>query len=450
MRKRAAIILAAGKGTRMKSALPKVLHPVGGRPAIDWSIALAKSLGCSPIICVVSPDVPELSTHVEAALGKDAVAVQCPALGTGHAVQCAEEALAGFEGDVVVLYGDSPLIPAPAITELFETLGAGAHLGVLGFETPTPGLYGRLLTSASGDLEAIIEAREATPEQLDIKLCNSGVMAGDAQTMFKLLHRVTNDNAKGEYYLTDLVGLARSEDLTCRVVTCPEADLIGCDTRADLAVAEATFQARARAELLDKGVTLIAPETVFLSYDTEIEPDVTIEPNVVFAPGVRVVSGARIRAFSHLEGADIGPGCEVGPYARLRPGAVLKAKAKIGNFVEVKKTTVGEGAKANHLSYLGDGKIGAGANIGAGTIFCNYDGFFKYKTEIGEGAFIGSNSSLVAPVKIGDWAMVGSGTVVTDDLPDGALGLARVQQVSKPGWATKFRQMMTARKNKKG
>lgn len=450
MRKRAAIILAAGKGTRMKSALPKVMHPVGGRPAIDWSIALAQSLGCSPIICVVSPDVPALSAHVEAALGADGVAVQSPALGTGHAVQSAAGAFADYDGDIVVLYGDSPLIPEEAITALFETLGAGAHLGVLGFETAEPGLYGRLLTSASGDLEAIVEAREATPAQLDVKLCNSGVMAGDAKTMFDLLKRVTNDNAKGEYYLTDLVGLARSDDLKCRVVTCPEADLIGCDTRADLAVAEATFQARARAELLEKGVTLTAPETVFLSYDTQIEPDVTIEPNVVFGPGVRVASGARIRAFSHLEGAEIGPDCDVGPYARLRPGAVLKARAKIGNFVEVKKTTVGEGAKANHLSYLGDGEVGAGANIGAGTIFCNYDGFFKYKTEIGEGAFIGSNSSLVAPVKIGDGAIVGSGTVVTQNVPDGALGLARVPQVSKRGWATKFREMMTTRKNKKG
>lgn len=449
MRERAAIILAAGKGTRMKSALSKVLHPVGGRAAIDWSIALAKSLGCKPIVCVVAPDDEHLNAHISAQLGAEALAVQSPALGTGHAVQSAEAAFAGFEGDLVVLYGDSPLIPKQTIDELFDVLTVGTRIGVLGFEAKDPGRYGRLITSTDGALEAIVEAREANPEQLAVRLCNSGVMAGDAQTMFELLGQVTNDNAKGEYYLTDVIGLARGKGLACRAVTAPEQDLMGCDTRADLAVAEAAFQARARAALLDGGVTLTAPETVFLSYDTVIAPDVMIEPNVVFGPGVRVASGARIRAFSHLEGADVGSDCEVGPYARLRPGTVLKAGSKIGNFVEVKKTVVGEGAKANHLSYLGDGEVGAGANIGAGTIFCNYDGFFKYKTEIGEGAFIGSNSSLVAPVKIGADAMVGSGTVVTEDVEPGALGLARAPLVSKPGWATKFRQMMAARKSKK-
>lgn len=449
MRERAAIILAAGKGTRMKSAMSKVLHPVGGRAAIDWSIALAKSLGCARIICVVSPDNERLSAHITTQLGPEALAIQSPALGTGHAVQSAEAALSGFEGDLVVLYGDSPLIPKNAIDELFDVLAAGASVGVLGFEAADPGMYGRLITSPDGALKAIVEAREASPEELAVRLCNSGVMAGNAKTMFELLGKVTNDNAKGEYYLTDVIGLARHQGLVCRAVTAPEQDLMGCDTREDLAAAESVFQARARAALLDAGVTLVAPETIFLSYDTEIAQDVTIEPNVIFGPGVTVASGARIRAFSHIEGAHIGADCEIGPYARLRPGTVLKAKAKIGNFVEVKKTTIGEGAKANHLSYLGDGEVGAGANIGAGTIFCNYDGFFKYKTEIGEGAFIGSNSSLVAPVKIGAGAMVGSGTVVTQDVAPGALGLARAPQVSKSGWATRFREMMAARKNKK-
>ena len=449
MNQRAAIILAAGMSTRMKSTLSKVLHPVGGRPVIDWSIALARSLGCSPIICVISPEGHPVRAHIVEALGDEAVAEQSPALGTGHAVSCAEGALAGFEGDVVVLYGDSPHIPEQAIEDLFETLGAGASVGVLGFEADAPGLYGRLVTSADGGLDAIVEAREATPEQLEITLCNSGVMAGKAETMFALLKRVTNDNAKGEYYLTDIIGLARGDGLSCSVVTCAEEDLMGCDKREDLAIAEAIFQSRARAKLMANGVSLIAPETVFLSYDTEIAQDVTIEPNVVFAPGVRVESGARIRAFSHLEEAHIGPGCEVGPYARLRPGAVLKAKSKIGNFVEVKKTVVGEGAKANHLAYLGDGDIGANANIGAGTIFCNYDGYFKHKTEIGVGAFIGSNSSLVAPVKIGDGAMTGSGSVITKNVEADALALGRGKQAEKAGWAKRFRDTMSARKNKK-
>lgn len=455
MKQRAAIILAAGMGTRMKSALPKVLHPVGGRAVIDWSIALAQSLGCAPIICVVSPEGGAVKTHVYNALGEDAIAEQSPALGTGHAVSCAKAALAGFDGDVVVLYGDSPLIPKAAIDALFEALGAGASVGVLGFEAAQPGLYGRLVVSKghdkeAGGLEAIVEAREASPEQLEIKLCNSGVMAASAKTLFALLERVTNENAKGEYYLTDIVGLAREDGMACKAVTCAEEDLIGCDTRADLAVAEATFQAKARSALLENGVTLIAPETVFLSFDTQIAQDVLIEPNVVFAPGVVVETGARIRAFSHIEGASVGTGCEVGPYARLRPGAVLKAGAKIGNFVEVKKTIVGEGAKANHLAYLGDGDIGAGANIGAGTIFCNYDGYFKHKTEIGAGAFIGSNSSLVAPLKIGDNAMVGSGSVVTKNVAADALALSRVEQANKTGWAKKFRAAMSAKKNKKG
>jgi len=449
MKQRAAIILAAGMGTRMKSTLPKVLHPVGGRPAIDWSVALAKSLGCDPIICVVSPNIVEVRNHVASTLGDGAIAEQSPALGTGHAVSCAEAALGDFKGDVVVLYADSPLIPKAAIEELFGSLAKDVAVGVLGFHAAKPGLYGRLVEEAGGGLEAIVEARDATPDQLDITLCNSGVMACNAQMLFSLLKRVTNENAKGEYYLTDIVGLAREDGLACTAVTCAEDDLIGCDTRTDLASAEATFQTQARAALLENGVSMVAPETVFLSYDTQIGADVSIEPNVIFAPGVKVESGARIRAFSHLEGAHVGTMCEVGPYARLRPGAVLKARSKIGNFVEVKKTTIGEGAKANHLSYLGDGDVGAGANIGAGTIFCNYDGYFKYKTEVGERAFIGSNSALVAPVKIGEGAMVGSGSVLTGDVSADALALARAQQVEKKGWAKRFRDHMSAKKSKK-
>lgn len=442
---RAAIILAAGQGTRMKSALPKVMHPVGGRPMIDWSIALAKAAGCERIVVVTSPQQEDLRAHVVARLGDGATAIQSEPLGTGHAARAAEAALSGFSGDVVVMFGDSPLMPVDALNALFAALGEGADIGVLGFEAADPGMYGRLIVE-DGDLQAIVEARDASPGHLAITLCNSGVMTGRAETMFKLLAKVKNDNAKGEYYLTDLVALARADGGTCKAVVAREADLIGCDSRADLAQAEATFQDTMRTRALESGVTLIAPDTVYFSYDTEIEPDVVIEPNVVFGPGVKVRSGARIRAFSHLDGAVVAGGCEVGPYARLRPGSVLEAGARVGNFVELKNTTMKAGAKANHLAYLGDGDIGTGANIGAGTIFCNYDGFLKYRTVIGENAFVGSNSAIVAPVTIGEGAYVGSGSVITKDVAPGALAVARGRQTGKEGWALSFRTRMTALK----
>jgi bifunctional UDP-N-acetylglucosamine pyrophosphorylase / glucosamine-1-phosphate N-acetyltransferase len=445
-RKRAAVILAAGKGTRMKSDLPKVMHKVAGRPMIDWSIALARDVGCDRIIVVAHPSQTVLIDHVGALLGADSLAYQDPPMGTGHAVRCAEEALAGVEGDLVVLYGDSPLVPAPAIGSLFDSLGDGAAIGVLGFDAAEPGLYGRLITSGHGDLEAIVEAREATPGQLDVTLCNSGVMAGDAATMFRLLQQVRNDNAKGEYYLTDLVALARAQSMNCKAVRCDEGDLIGCDSKADLAEAEAIFQSRRRAQAMADGVSLIAPETVWFSHDTLLEADVTVEPNVVFGPGVTVRSGAVIRAFSHLEGAQVGTGCSVGPYARLRPGTVLEKDAFIGNFVEVKNTTMGERAKASHLSYLGDGRVGADVNIGAGTIFCNYDGFLKYQVRIDDGAFIGSNSALVAPVRIGRGAVIGSGSVVTDDVSADALALGRARQTEIKDWAIEFRSRKASEK----
>ncbi|MEM8615603.1 MAG: bifunctional UDP-N-acetylglucosamine diphosphorylase/glucosamine-1-phosphate N-acetyltransferase GlmU [Pseudomonadota bacterium] len=444
MAERAAIILAAGQGTRMKSDLPKVLHAVGGRPMLDWSIDLARRVGCSRILVVCSPNGQAVQDHVADVLGPAAIIIQDPPLGTGHAVRCAETAMAGFQGDLVVLYGDTPLIPALAVEHLFDELSEGAALGVLGFEAADPGAYGRLVLNASGDLDAIVEAKEATPEQLAITLCNSGVIAGRAPRIMGLLAQVTNDNAKGEYYLTDTVALARAGGGICRVVTCQEADVLGVNSRVELAESEASFQTRRRAELLVAGVTMSAPETVFFSYDTEIERDVVIEPHVVFGPGVHVRSGARIRAFSHLEGAQVAEGCEIGPYARLRPGAQLETGAKIGNFVEVKKTRVGPGAKANHLAYLGDGDIGAGANIGAGTIFCNYDGFLKHQTRVGEGAFIGSNSALVAPVTIGSGAYVGSGSVITKDVDPDALAVARGRQLQKLDWAKAFRERMAA------
>lgn len=452
MANRAAVILAAGQGTRMRSALPKVLHAVGGQPMIDWSIAVAKSVGCDRIIVVCAPGAETLQNHVEAQLGRDSIAIQDPPLGTGHAVLQAKEALSDFEGELVVLCGDVPLIRGETVEALFGVVQAGAGVGVLGFEAADPGAYGRLISDADGNLEAIVEAKEATPEQLAVSFCNSGVIAAQAGTMFDLLSRVTNENAKGEYYLTDIVGLARADGSTCRTVSCDEADVMGINTRVQLAEAEAAFQARKRSEVLATGATMTAPETVFFSHDTVIENDVTIEPNVVFAPGVTVRSGARVRAFSHLEGAEVGAGASIGPYVRLRPGAVLEQGVKIGNFVEVKNTRMGEGAQASHLSYLGDGEIGAGANIGAGTIFCNYDGFLKYKTTVGKGAFVGSNSSLVAPVTIGDGAYVGSGSVITKDVEPNALAVARGRQMQKAGWATAFRDKMAAVKaaKKKG
>ncbi len=443
---RAAIILAAGKGTRMKSSLPKVMHPVGGRPMIDWSIALARKVGCSRIVVVAHPSQTGLTTHVRQTLGDDAVAFQDPPMGTGHAVQSAEGALAGFEGDIVVLYGDSPLVPDAAIEDLFGALQEGAAIGVLGFEAKEPGLYGRLIENAAGDLEAIVEAREATPVQLDVRLCNSGVMSGNSSTMFDLLRCVDNKNAKGEYYLTDLVGLARTTGKTCKAVKCDEDDLIGCDSKLDLAQAEAIFQKRARTEAMTNGVTLVAPDTVWFAHDTQIGTDVVIEPNVVFGPGVTIGNGTTIKAFSHIEGARVAEDCQIGPHARLRPGTVLDAGVRVGNFVEVKNTHMQAGAKANHLSYLGDGDVGPRVNIGAGTIFCNYDGYLKYRTTIEADAFVGSNSSLVAPITIGEGAIVGSGSVITKDVEGGALALGRGVLTQKAGWAVQFRSAKAAAK----
>jgi bifunctional UDP-N-acetylglucosamine pyrophosphorylase/glucosamine-1-phosphate N-acetyltransferase len=401
-------------------------------------------------VAVVHPTQDVLIAHLKARHPDVGIAFQDPPQGTGHAVRCAEEALEGFGGELAVLYGDSPLVPASVIEELFTRVAGGASLGVLGFEAAEPGLYGRLITNADGDLEAIVEAREATPEQLKVRICNSGVMAGKAGDMFRLLKKITNQNAKGEYYLTDLVGLARAEGGRCALVTATEDDLIGCDSKADLAEAEGIFQARKRRTLMEAGVTLVAPETVFFAHDTEIAADVVVEPNVVFGPGVKVAGGARIKAFSHLEGAVVGEGCLVGPFARLRPGTVLASNVHIGNFVETKNTAMGEGAKANHLAYLGDGAIGSGANIGAGTIFCNYDGFLKHQTTVGEGAFVGSNTALVAPVTIGDGAYVGSGSVITKDVPADALSVARAQQMTREGWAKTFRTRKASEKATKG
>lgn len=443
---RACVILAAGQGTRMKSPLPKVLHRVGGRTMVDWTIDAAEALGCKPIVVVIGAGNPALRAHVVARLGEGGVAVQNPPLGTGHAVLAAKAALDGFAGDVLVNYADGPLLGAPEIEALFALRADGADLAVLGFETTAPDAYGRLVLGVNGALARIVEAKDASAGELAIRTCNSGVMAAPAHLLFDWLAKIGNDNAKGEYYLTDVVALANAAGKTVRAAFAPEEAFKGVNSQAELAIAEAAFQARRRSALMTEGVTLQAPETVHLSFDTQIAVGAVVEPFVVFGPGVTVESGAVVRAFSHLEGCRVGAGALIGPYSRLRPGADIGRNAHIGNFVEVKKVKVGEGAKANHLSYLGDGSVGAGANIGAGTIFCNYDGFDKFETHVGEKAFIGSNASLVAPVTIGAGAFTASGSVITQDVAPDALAVARGRQVEKPGWAAAFRAIKPAKK----
>ncbi|RZJ88981.1 MAG: bifunctional UDP-N-acetylglucosamine diphosphorylase/glucosamine-1-phosphate N-acetyltransferase GlmU, partial [Brevundimonas sp.] len=397
-------------------------------------------------VVVVGDHSPSVRAHVVARLGEGAVAVQDPPLGTAHAVRAAEQALAGFEGEVIVTYGDTPLLKGSDIVAAF----GGEGVTVVGFEARDPTGYGRLLLDADGGLEAIVEHKEATPDQLKVTTCNSGVMAAAASLMFSLLAEVKNENSKGEYYLTDVVELARARGTATRAVMADEDAVMGVNAQGELAQAEALFQSVQRDAAMARGVHMPAPDTVHFSWDTEIEGGVTVEPYVVFGPGVTVAAGARIRAFSHIEGATVGADAQVGPYARLRPGAVLGADVHVGNFVEVKNVEMGPGSKANHLTYLGDGSVGARANIGAGTIFCNYDGFFKYRTEVGEGALIGSNTALVAPIRVGAGAMTGSGAVITEDVPDGALAIARSKQVNKPGWAKAFIDMMRAKKKAAG
>jgi bifunctional UDP-N-acetylglucosamine pyrophosphorylase/glucosamine-1-phosphate N-acetyltransferase len=449
MTRRAAVILAAGQGTRMKSPLPKVLHPVGGRAMLDHGLDVAERLGCERTVVVVGAHSPAVGEHVRRRLGEGATALQDPPLGTGHAVRAAEGVLAGFDGDVLISYADTPLLTAEALEPLFALRGAGADVAVLGFKAADPGAYGRLVLGSGDALERIVEAKDATAEELAITLCNSGVMVVSAGLLFELLAAVRNDNAKGEYYLTDVVGLARTRGLSARVAVAPEAVVMGVNSQAELAGAERVFQHARRSRAMEAGVRMQAPETVFLAWDTELAGGVSLEPNVVFGPGVRVEAGAVIRAFSHLEGATVRAGAVVGPYARLRPGADIGPDAHVGNFVEVKNATLGRGAKANHLAYLGDGEVGAKANIGAGVIFCNYDGFAKHRTVVGEGAFVGSDTALVAPVTVGAGAYIGSGSVITRDVAPDALALERSPQIEKPGWAARFRAVKQAAKDKR-
>jgi len=443
----AAVILAAGQGTRMKSALPKVLHRLAGKPMIGHVADAVAPLKPARTIVVTSAGNERVAAAVPGAIA----AVQDPPRGTGDAVRAARRALRGFDGDVLVLYGDVPLIRPETLQAMVKALRSrkAPAVVVLGFRPADPAAYGRLVTNGDGTLAAIVEFKDADEQQRRIGLCNAGLMAISGQWLAKLLAGLSDDNAQKEYLLTDVVAIARAKGQSCIVIEAAEAEVMGINSRAELAAGEAALQDRLRRHWLAEGVTMTDPSTVFLSADTRLARDVVIEPNVVFAPGVAVGEGATIRAFSHLEGASVGPGAIIGPYARLRPGAVLAADVHVGNFVEIKNVVVAEGAKVNHLTYLGDGSVGAGANIGAGTITCNYDGYDKHRTEIGAGAFIGSNSSLVAPVRIGAGAITGAGSVVTRDVPDGALVVERSPAVVKAGWATDFRARKQARKSAK-
>lgn len=442
----AAIILAAGKGTRMKSALHKVLHPLAGRPMLLHLLDSVAALDPARILVVVGAGREQIEAAV-APLGVE-IAHQAEQLGTGHAVRQAEAALAGFDGDVLILYGDVPLVSETTMRRMLDRLHAPDQpaIVVLGFRPDDPAAYGRVIADGDGRIAKMVEHKDASPAERAETLCNSGLMAVRGADLFGLLARVGTDNAAGEYYLVDIVMLAAEQGRASVVIETAAAEVAGVNSRGELATLEGVWQERRRARAMADGATLIAPGTVWFAHDTAIGRDVTIEPNVVFGPGVSVADGATIHAFSHLEGAKVGSGCSVGPFARLRPGAVMAATSRVGNFVEMKQAVLGEGAKANHLTYLGDAEIGAGANIGAGTITCNYDGFFKYRTAIGAGAFIGSNSALVAPVTIGAGAIVGAGAVVTGDVAADALALVRPPQTERAGWAKRFRETMLAKK----
>ncbi|HYD12309.1 MAG TPA: bifunctional UDP-N-acetylglucosamine diphosphorylase/glucosamine-1-phosphate N-acetyltransferase GlmU [Allosphingosinicella sp.] len=443
----AAIILAAGKGTRMKSDLHKVLHPIAGRPMLAHLLASVAELQPARLVVVVGDKADQVEPLVREHGG--VIALQDPQHGTGHAVRQAEGALAGFDGDVLILFGDVPFVRTETMRRMLDRLAGAGGAVVAAFRPDDPKHYGRILAEGDGTIRKMVEYKDASEPERAIALCNSGLMAVRAAELWPLLARVGNDNAAGEYYLPDIVMIAAGDGRASVAVEVEAEEVDGVNSRADLAAVEAAWQQRRRAAAMADGATLVAPETVWFSHDTKIGRDVLVEPNVFFGPGVMIGDQVKIRAFSHIEGSMIATGAEVGPYARLRPGAEIGENARVGNFVEVKKARLGPGAKASHLTYLGDAEVGAGANIGAGTITCNYDGYFKYRTVIGEGAFIGSNSALVAPVTIGRGALVAAGSVITRDVAEDAVALARGEQSEKPGRAAKFRETMSARKKNK-
>jgi bifunctional UDP-N-acetylglucosamine pyrophosphorylase / glucosamine-1-phosphate N-acetyltransferase len=443
-----AVVLAAGEGTRMKSTRSKVLHEVAGLPMVLHVTQAAARAGVGDIALVTGRDAGAVAEAVERCHAAVSLHEQTERLGTGHAVLAAKPALTRGFDDILVLFADTPLLTAETLAAARHALAEGADIAVIGFRTERPKGYGRLVV-IDGELTAIREDKDASPEERAITLCNGGLMAISGSRALGWLERIGNDNAKGEYYLTDIVEIARADGGRAVVIEAEFDELMGVNNRAELAAVETAWQKRRREALMIEGVSMIAPDTVFLAHDTVIEADVMIEPNVVFGPGVTVAGGARIRAFSHIEGAAIGVDAEVGPFARLRPGADLRARSKVGNFCEVKKAVVGEGAKVNHLTYIGDAEIGAKANIGAGTITCNYDGINKHLTRIGAGVFVGSNTSLVAPVSLGEGAYVASGSVITEDVEADALALARARQTVKPGRAVEIRKRNAALKERK-
>lgn len=450
----AAVILAAGEGTRMKSDRPKVLHAVGGLSMIGHVINLARANGAAEIVVVRGVSGEAIEAEAKRLAPEAKFAVQDPPLGTGHAVQAAMSALEGFDGDILVLYADTPMLRPENLAALRESFDTGASISVLGFRPKDPAQYGRLIAAGSARsnhyaLQAIVEYNDADPVERAVGFCNSGVMAIRGAEAAKLLAGLTNNNTKGEYYLTDLVGLARKAGLDCVAVEASEDDVLGVNSRVELAQAEAVFQARARHQAMKDGVTLLDPATTYFSFDTELGRDIIVGPGVVFGAGVAVADGATIKAFSHIEGATIKTKAQVGPFVRLRPGAEIGEEAKIGNFVEIKKATIEQGAKVSHLSYIGDARVGAGSNIGAGTITCNYDGFNKYFTDIGTNVFVGSNTALVAPVKVGDGANIGAGSTITKDVPGDALAVARGRQSILAGWAKTYRAKQLAKKENK-
>ncbi len=448
----AAVILAAGEGSRLKSGRPKVLHEIAGQALIRHVVAALRPLEPAATVVVIGRDMDAVAREVAPL----PTAIQFPPRGTGDAVRMARpilaDRLAGDHtiADLVVLYGDTPLITTETVAALIEARRRApeATVAVAGFRPADPGAYGRLILDRDGELARIVEAKDAGPDELAIGLCNGGIMAISARYAFDLIDEIGNDNAKREFYLTDIVGIANRRGLLCRAIELAEEDVLGVNTRTELAAAEAAMQNRLRRRAMQEGATLVAPETVFLCADTKLGRDVVIEPDVVFGPGVTVADNVRIRSFSHIEGAEIASGAIIGPFARLRPGAVLEADVHVGNFVEIKATRLGPGVKASHLSYLGDSDIGAGTNIGAGTITCNYDGFNKWRTTIGERAFIGSNTALVAPVSVGDGAYVATGSVVTANVPADALTVARARQTDKPGRAAELREKLRAERER--
>lgn len=444
-----AVVLAAGEGTRMKSEIPKVLHEVAGRSMLGHVLARLSEADIPDVCVVVGPGQTQVRAQALQQVPHAQVFIQSERRGTAHAVLAAQDALAGRYDDVIVLFADTPLIKSSTIIAMRAALAEGAGVVALGFVASNPCGYGRLVKDNVGRLTEIVEEKDATESQREINLCNAGLMAIDGRHALSLLKRINNRNVKKEFYLTDIVSLALSEGLITQVEIADEVEVLGVNDRLQLAQAEAVVQARLRRRAMAQGVTMIAPETVFLTEDTIIGRDVRFEPYVVIGQGVSIADGAIIYSYTHLEGVTIGAGAMIGPFARLRPGVNLADKVKVGNFVEIKNSTIAMGAKINHLSYVGDTDIGTKANIGAGVITCNYDGFFKYRTQIGAQAFIGSNSSLVAPVEIGDGAYVGSGSVVTKNVASDALVVARGQQKEIPGWAAKFRAAQANKKTKK-